>query len=179
MERFKRFIKVFIITYIISVAIMFATDPRGPGSILGVGLILAFLGALFSLSLDTKSEKLEKKAKREREEENRKREKERQEENKRRAEQERHGPGCHSMDGVDILTFNSSNNILTAGNNFISFKIRNRNAYGVIVSVKFKYSGEWDKYVDNFQVSGNELKTIQTSGRAWRKASDISIVAVH
>ena len=96
-------------------------------------------------------------------------------------ERARKAPGCYSMDDVDILTFNSSNNLLTAGNNTIRMKIRNRNPYDVIVSVSFKYSDSegWDSDTQSFEVGGNKIRTIETLGAAWHKAKDVTIVAVH
>ncbi len=85
------------------------------------------------------------------------------------------------MDNVDILTFSSSNNLFTAGNNAISMRIRNKNSYDVIVSIRFKYSDSegWDSYTQSYEVGGNKIRNINTLGTAWRKAKDVSIVAVH
>ena len=85
------------------------------------------------------------------------------------------------MDNVDILTFKSENNLLTVGNNFITLKIRNRNSYDVIVSISFKYSDSegWESSCYNYEVGGNKIRTINTHGTAWRRAKDVSIVAVH
>ena len=131
----------------------------------------AFCGllfGLFSLIFDTKEESREKKAM----EEARKREEEAE-------ERARKAPGCHSKDNVDILTFDSTNNLFTAGNNFIEMRIRNRNPYDVIVTIKFKYSEYWDRSTKSYEVGGNKIRTINTHGDAWSRAKDVSIVAVH
>ena len=171
MERFKRFLLVFGISCAVFLNI----------SNLVTSILCGLLFGLASLPFSTKKEReAEKKAWKEKEEA-RKREEEarkRQEEAKERA---RKAPGCYSMDDVDILTFNSSNNLLTAGNNTIRMKIRNRNPYDVIVSVSFKYSDSegWDSDTQSFEVGGNKIRTIETLGAAWHKAKDVTIVAVH
>ena len=68
---------------------------------------------------------------------------------------------------------------MTVGNNVITMKIRNKNSYDVIVTVRFKYSDGWENGTKNYQISGNEMKTINTLGKAWSKAKDVTIVAVH
>ena len=138
------------------------------------GVVPGLLFGFFSLMFETKKEIKEKAAAKKAKEEARKREIEME-------ERARKSPGCHSMDNVDILTFNSSNNILTAGNNTITMKIRNKNSYDVIVSVKFKYSDSegWDSTTKSFEVGGNKIKTIDTLGSAWRKAKDVTIVGVY
>lgn len=162
MTRFRRYL---LVSGIIAVIFIFITEGELEFSIF-IGL---FLG-LLSLGFDTKEEKKEKKAA----EKARKME----EEAKERA---RKAPGCHSMDNVDILTFKSSNNLLTAGNNFITLRIRNRNPYTVIVTIKYKYSDSegWDKSTSSYEVGGNQMRTINAHGTAWRKAKDVSLVAVH
>lgn len=165
MTRFKRFFLVFAIVF----AGFFCISLDS-----GVSLILGLFFGFLSLPFDTKAERKEKEAARKAKEEARKRE----EDAKERA---RKSPGCYSMDNVDILTFKSSNNLLTAGNNSITMKIRNRNAYDIIVSVQFKYSDSdgWDSSTQSFEVGGNKIRTINTLGTAWHKAKDVSIVSVH
>ena len=174
MTRFKRFILVFAIVF---GGFFYLFDFKDPG----LCLFPAIFASLLSLPYDTKAEREEKKAAKKAKEEARKREEEarkREEESKKRA---RKAPGCYSMDNVDILTFNSSNNLFTAGNNLIKIKIRNRNPYDVIVSICYKYSdsGGWDSSSHAFEVGGNKIRTIDTLGTAWRRAKDVSIVAVH
>lgn len=164
MERFKRFLLVFGISCAVFLNI----------SNLVTSILFGLLFGLASLPFSTKEErKAEEKAWKEKEEARK-----REEEAKERA---RKAPGCYSMDDVDILTFNSSNNLLTAGNNTIRMKIRNRNPYDVIVSVSFKYSDSegWDSDTQSFEVGGNKIRTIETLGAAWHKAKDVTIVAVH
>lgn len=164
MERFKRFLLVTGISCAVFLNI----------SNLVTSILCGLLFGLASLPFSTKKEReAEKKAWKEKEEARK-----RQEEAKERA---RKAPGCYSMDDVDILTFNSSNNLLTAGNNTIRMKIRNRNPYDVIVSVSFKYSDSegWDSDTQSFEVGGNKIRTIETLGAAWHKAKDVTIVAVH
>jgi hypothetical protein len=157
-----------------------------------VALVMSFLCALFSLLFSTKKERKEKKEARKREEETRKRKEEarRREEEaqklalKRAEEAEdraRKSPGCHSMDNVDILFFSSSNNLFTVGNNPISLKIRNKNSYGVMVTIRFKYSDTegWSRRTLTYEIAGNEIKTIYAHGEPWRKAKDVTIMAVH
>ena len=160
----KRFPRYLLVSSIIFGTLFILSGDMHPS--LGVGL---FFG-LFSLPFSTKEERAKEKA----EAEARKREAEAE-------ERARTASGCHSMDNVDVLTFSSSNNLLTAGNNFITMKIRNRNAYDVIVTIKFKYSDSegWDNSTSSYEVGGNQIRTINTRGSAWRKAKDVSIVAVH
>lgn len=80
---------------------------------------------------------------------------------------------------VDILTFGSQNNLITAGNNRITFKLRNRNPYDVIVAVRYKYSGEWESDYHTFQVAGNSIRSVETLGKAWNKATDVTIMDVY
>ena len=161
MARFKRFIIVSAITVCGCCCVSNELDVN-----IAVGL---FIG-LLSLPFRTKEERKQIEADIRAKEEARKRE-----------EEARKSPGCHSMDNVDILTFRSSNNLLTAGNNCITMKIRNRNAYDVIVSVRFKYSDSegWDSSTKSYEVGGNRIRTIDTLGSAWRKAKDVTIVCVH
>lgn len=172
MARLKRFLLVAVIGAAIFTYLL--------GHLEG-GITLGLIIGMFSLFLRTKEERdadkayeKAKKEERQREEEARKRE----EEAKERA---RKAPGCHSMDNVDILTFSSHNNILTAGNNFITMRIRNRNPYDVIVSISFKYSDSdgWDSSTKSYEVGGNKIRTIDTHGDAWHRAKDVTIVAVH
>jgi len=167
MTRFKRFILVFAIVFGGFFCLFDFKDP-------GLCLIIAIFASLLSLPYDTKAERKEKKAAKKAKEEARKRE----EDAKERA---RKASGCYSMDNVDILTFSSANNLFTVGNNFIKIKLRNRNPYDVIVSICYKYSDSegWDSSCHSFEVGGNKIRTIDTQGTAWRRAKDVSIVAVH
>lgn len=146
-----------------------------------LSLILGLFIGLFSLPFDTKDESREKKEIAEA----RKREEKAKEEAQKRAEEAkeraRKAPGCHSMNNVDILTFSSSNNLFTVGNNVIKMKIRNRNPYDVIVTISFKYSDSsgWDSSTKSYEVGGNKIRTIDTLGDAWSRAKDVSIVDVH
>ena len=162
MKKFPRFL---LVSFIIAVVI--AIISQGEAGVEGCAVLGLMFGA-FSFCFDTKEQKQARAAAVKREEDRKKAE-----------EQAKKAPGCYSKDGVDILTFNSQNNILTAGNNFLRFKIRNRNAYGVIVSVKYKYSDGWEDSTHSFEVAGNAIRTVETSGDAWRKATDITIAYVH
>lgn len=167
----KKFPRYLLVSFILAV-IAFILDSTKDVT------LCIFFGCLFgliSLCFDTKEGRERKRVEAQRYKE----EQERQERQRKAEEEARNAPGCYSMDGVDVMTFNSRNNILTSGNNWLSFKIRNRNAYGVIVSVRYKYSDGWERSTHSFEVAGNQIRTINTSGDAWRKAKDITIVAVH
>ena len=173
MTRFKRFL---LVTTIVFLGFAFLSEGDMEPSIV-LGLFIGFL----SLPFDTKAERKEKEAARKAKEEARQREEEARKREKEAKERARKAPGCYSMDNVDIMTFKSSNNILTAGNNFITVRIRNRNPYDVIVSIAFKYSDAegWDSSTLSYEVGGNKIRTINTHGTAWRKAKDVSIVGVY
>ncbi len=191
MERFKRFIIVDVIAAVALLLILSLWAGIDFVFIdLGYNVFTAvFIGlfpGIFSLFFPTKKEREEaarkvKEAQKNREEEKRRLEEAQAVEREVQAAKElaRTAPGCYSMDNVDLLTFGSQNNIFTAGNNAIRFKIRNRNPYDVIVAVKFKYSDGWESSGTNYEVGGNQIRTVETLGKAWRKASDISIVAVY
>ena len=164
MSRFKRFLLVGIIVF---VGCMFLMD----GEVWVSGILAGFF-ALLSLPFDTKEEKRQKAAEKKAKEEARRREEEAQ-------ERARNASPCYSMSNVDLMTFKSSNNIFTAGNNAISMKIRNRNPYDVIVSVRYKYSDGWESSTHSFEVGGNKIRQIDTLGDAWHKAKDVTIAYVH
>ena len=128
-------------------------------------IVVSALLSLMSLFFDTKADKERKRAAAERIEREKQAEKERQA----RAVAEQNAPGCYNKDGVDILSFSSKNNVLTSGNNWIEFRLRNKNAYGVIVSVKYKYSDGWESSTHSYEVAGNDIRTVSTTGKAWRK----------
>ena len=190
MTRFKRFVRTLIISgIVITILLILAMGPDEFFSEGGYRLFLSFfLGAfpaLLSLFFPTKQEKEEEKRLVEENKRKAAEQKRLQEEAAKRAKDEerareaaRTAPGCYSMDNVDLLTFGSHNNILTAGNNQVSFRIRNRNAYGVMVGVRFKYSDGWESYVHVYEVGGNQIRNVETLGRAWRKATDITIAYV-
>lgn len=154
-----------LVSFIVS-ALFFALD--GADGEIGEYIIIGLGLGLFSLVFDTKEEKEEKKA-----------ERIRKQKEKEAEEKAKNAPGCYSMDGVDIMTFSSKNNILTSGNNWIRFKLRNKNSYGVIVSVRYKYTDGWESSTHSYEVAGNQIRTVDASGQAWRKATDITIVQVH
>ena len=172
MTRFKRFL---VVAGIVFGFFLFVSNE------VDVSMIMGLFVGLLSLPFDTKAERLEKQAARKAKEEARKREEEARKREKENRARSRRAPGCHSMDNVDILTFSSSNNLFTAGNNAISMRIRNKNSYDVIVSIRFKYSDSegWDSSTQSYEVGGNKIRNINTLGTAWRKAKDVSIVAVH
>ena len=131
MTRFKRFL---LVAGIVFGFFLFVSNE------VEVSMIMGLFVGLLSLPFDTKAERQEKQAARKAKEESRKREEEARKREKENRARSRKAPGCHSMDNVDILTFSSSNNLFTAGNNAISMRIRNKNSYDVIVSIRFKYS---------------------------------------
>ena len=168
MSRFKRYL---VISSLITIGFCVINYNHFDIGYLPVCIFLGFMIGLLSLGFDTKKEKQEKKRQREAK---RKAEQQRKES----MEAEKNAPGCYNKDGVDLLTFHSSNNLFTAGNNDIRYKIRNRNQYDVIVLVRYKYSNGWENSVHSVEIRGNQIKTVETLGRAWRKAIDISIVDV-
>lgn len=172
MTRLKRFILVFIIFFGGSFMLT---------GVLNTCLFIGIWAGLMSLAFPTKKEKIKRAAELKAKEEAHKREKEARKRNQEAKERAKKAPGCHSMDNVDILTFRSSNNLLTAGNNSITMKIRNRNPYDVIVTISFKYSDSegFENSTKSFEVGGNKIRTIDTLGAAWHKAKDVTIVAVH
>lgn len=124
MTRFERYLLFSGIVSVITAYFALKGDSSVSDGIV-ISLIVGFMVGLLSLPFNTQAES--------RANEIRKREAEER-------ERARKAPGCHSMDNVDILTFSSSNNILTDGNNAIKLRIRNRNPYAVIVSICFRYS---------------------------------------
>lgn len=136
-----------------------------------------FLGAI-SIPFPSKPERERQRIEEEKKAAELKRKKEQEEEERKRKEAAKNAPGTYHMDNVDILTFSSQNNIITAGNNWIKFKLRNRNPYDVIVAVRYKYAGGWESDYHTFQVAGNSIRTVDTSGKAWNKATDITLVYV-
>lgn len=191
MERLKRFIIVDFVSAIFIILLMAGSDGldfllEDGGERFFLSFIAGLLPAMVSLFFPTKKEKEEKKrnieaAKKEAERKRKEREEaeERERERRRDMERARTAPGRYEMSNVDLLTFGSRNNILTAGNNQVCFKIRNRNPYDVIVDVRFKYSDGWESGVHSYQVGGNNIRTVETLGKAWRKAMDITIIDVH
>ena len=163
-----KFVRYLIWAVIIGVALYFLD---GKSIEFGAYFFVGLIASLITITFETKKERKARKAKEKAEAEQKKAAEEAREAAKR-------APACHSKDGVDILTFRSQNNLLTVGNNSISFKIRNRNSYGVLVYVCYKYDGVWEDYATRFEVQGNQLKHVDTLGKAWNKAEDITIVRV-
>ena len=139
-----------MVSFIIAAGFIFLTNE------LELSIFMGFLFGLFSLGFDTKAERKEKEIAKKAKEEARKREEEMRKREKEAKERARKAPGCYSMDNVDILTFSSSNNLFTAGNNSITMKIRNRNSYDVIVSISYKYSDSegWESLTHSYEVGG-------------------------
>ena len=189
--RFERYMLVSgIVAAIFAVFALQGDMPASEG--LGLSVFLGLMVGLISIPFDTEEESRAKKAlavERRREAEEKERARKREAEEKERArkreaeerERARKAPGCYSMNNVDILSFSSSNNIFTAGNNSIKLRIRNRNSYAIIVSIRFRYSesGDWDSSTKSYEVGGNQIRTIDTLGNAWSKAKDVTIVAVY
>lgn len=187
MARLKRFVGVILISgIVISVLLgigmgleeLFAEN----GYRIFTSFITGLIPAIISLFFPTKEEKertkrLIEENKRKAAEQKRRQEEEAQrkiEEGKAR-EAAKKAPGCYSMDNVDLLTFGCTNNVLTAGNCLISFKVRNRNPYDVMVGVRFKYSDGWESSVHTYEVGGNQIRNVETLGQAWHKATDITL----
>ena len=187
MTRFKRFIKTLIISgIVITILLILAMGPDEffleGGYRIFTCFFIGLFPALFSLFFQTKEEKEAEKRlieenKRKAAEQKRQQEEaaQRKKDEERAREAARTAPGCYSMDNVDLLTFGSRNNVLTAGNCEVAFRIRNRNPYDVMVGVRFKYSDGWESYVHVYEVGGNKIRNVETLGRAWHKATDITI----
>lgn len=135
-----------------------------------LGIILMYKG----INQSTR-EKRERKA-REKEELERQRKEEALREAYKRENRER---STKSVDGVELLSFSSSNNLLTAGNNLISFQIRNKNSYDVRVSLSFRYGDNWESHYKDITVRAGRIELVETGGKAWNKAKDVRIDSVY
>ncbi len=171
MKRFPRFLLVTgigLVGFLILSGDMFSS--------VSIGL---FFG-LMSLAFDTKQEREEKAAAKKAKEEAKKAEEEARKRQEEAEERARKAPGCRCMGNVDIMGFWSTNNLLTVGNNWIKITIRNRNPYDVVARICFKYSDSegWCDARD-YRIPGNQLKIIETSGKAWHRAEDVSIKNVY
>lgn len=167
----KKFPRYLLVSFIIATIFFILDESKDITLCIGTGCLFG----LISLFFDTKEGKKQKKEAIKRYNE----EKEREEQARKAAEAARNAPGCYCRGNVDLLTFGSRNNLLTVGNNEVRFKIRNRNTYDVLVDIRLKYSDGWDSYVKTYEVKGNSIRTVETLGRAWRKAIDVSIEQVH
>lgn len=134
-----------------------------------IGILLMYWGIKQS-----RKEKKERKA-REKEEQERRQKEETLRDAYRRKNRDR---STKSLDGVEILGFSSKNNLLTAGNNFITFRIRNKNSYDVRVSLAFLYGDEWESHYNDITVRAGRIELVETGGKAWNKAKDIRIDSV-
>lgn len=77
--------------------------------------------------------------------------------------------------GPELMAFSSHNNIFTAGNNAISFRVRNMEDYPIVFRIALKVGDKWKEQPETYELGAKEMKTFSTLGPAWRKAKDIKI----
>lgn len=83
------------------------------------------------------------------------------------------------MQNVEILSWHSQCNLITSGNNHVTFKARNRNSYSVIFKIALlDKKGNWSTDWREFEISGGEIRDFSLLGKAWQKSRDIRIVSV-
>jgi len=77
---------------------------------------------------------------------------------------------------LQIIGFSSRNNLFTAGNNSIRFKVKNPTDIPYTFRVELKTNGKWKEsgYRD-FDIGAKEIKEYNILGPAWNKSSDIRI----
>lgn len=91
-------------------------------------------------------------------------------------EEKEEGAVSHSDCPVEIVSFSSRNNILTAGNNSITFKVRNRSDMPYLFGVELWVGDRWrESGYREFEIGPKEIKEFSILGPAWRRASDIQI----
>jgi hypothetical protein len=77
---------------------------------------------------------------------------------------------------LEILSFSSRNNLFTAGNNSITFKVRNPSDMPYLFGIELWVGDKWkESGYREFEIGPKEIKEFNILGPAWRKASDIQI----
>jgi hypothetical protein len=77
---------------------------------------------------------------------------------------------------LEIVAFRSRNNLFTAGNNDIAFKVRNNSDMPYLFNIELLVGNEWkDSGYGEFEIGPKEIKRFDILGPAWRKAKDIRI----
>jgi len=77
---------------------------------------------------------------------------------------------------LQIIGFSSRNNIFTAGNNSIWFKVKNPTDMPYTFRVELETGGKWkESGYGEFDIGPKEIKEYSILGPAWRKSSDIRI----
>jgi hypothetical protein len=77
---------------------------------------------------------------------------------------------------LEIVAFGSRNNIFTAGNNSIIFKVRNNSDYPMLFNVKLLVGDKWvPSGYNEFEIGPKKIETYRILGPAWRRAKDIKI----
>lgn len=83
-------------------------------------------------------------------------------------------PSIKSMNGVEIMGFNSSRSLHI---NPIKFSARNTSGYEKVIKVQFWYSDKWED-THTFRVPAGRIVDFETFGRDFHKAEDITLVDV-
>jgi len=77
---------------------------------------------------------------------------------------------------LEIVAFGSRNNIFTAGNNSIRFKVRNNSGMAYLFKIDLLVGDKWrDSGYGEFEIAPKTIKEFSILGPAWRKAKDIRI----
>ena len=77
---------------------------------------------------------------------------------------------------LQIIGFSSRNNLFTAGNNSVWFKVKNPSNMPYTFRVELKTNGKWkDSGYSSFDIGPKEIKEYDILGPAWSKSSDIRI----
>ena len=77
---------------------------------------------------------------------------------------------------LQIIGFSSHNNIFTAGNNSVWFKVKNPSDMPYSFTVELETGGKWkNSGYRSFEIGPREIKEYSILGPAWRKSSDIRI----
>ena len=96
--------------------------------------------------------------------------------NKKKAQKEAAEDASFYIDcPLQIIGFSSHNNLFTAGNNSIWFKVKNPTDMPYTFRVELKTNGAWREKKYNFDIGAKEIKEYSTLGPAWNKSSDIRI----
>lgn len=97
--------------------------------------------------------------------------------NKKKAQKEAAEDASFYIDcPLQIIGFSSHNNLFTAGNNSIRFKVKNPTDMPYTFRVDLKTNGKWkESGYREFDIGPKEIKEYSILGPAWNKSSDIRI----
>ena len=77
---------------------------------------------------------------------------------------------------LQIIGFSSRNNLFTAGNNSVWFKVKNPSNMPYTFRIELKTNGKWkESGYGSFDIGAKEIKEYDILGPAWSKSSDIRI----